>query len=48
MSVEGWEDLILEDDIAGPTRVAIREAFTSASRDDAELDLELLDLKIDR
>ncbi|KAI0957243.1 hypothetical protein AcW1_005700 [Taiwanofungus camphoratus] len=47
MSVEGWEDLILEDDIAGPTRVAIREAFTSASRDDAELDLELLDLKID-
>lgn len=48
MSDQGWEELISERDVAIITRQAIRETFDSASPDDAELDLELLDLKIER
>lgn len=46
MSVEGWEELLLEEDIGEQTRAAVREYFPSAPQEDVELDLELLDLKV--
>ncbi|RPD66182.1 hypothetical protein L227DRAFT_539315 [Lentinus tigrinus ALCF2SS1-6] len=46
MSIEGWEELLLEEDIGEQTRLAVREHFPNAPRDDVELDLELLDLKM--
>lgn len=45
MSAEGWEELELEEDVADLIRPALRARFASASEDDSELDLELLDLK---
>ncbi|TFY65035.1 hypothetical protein EVJ58_g2238 [Rhodofomes roseus] len=47
MSFEGWEELLLEKDVSGITGAAIRQAFPTAPADDAELNLELLDLKMD-
>ncbi|KAH9934994.1 uncharacterized protein B0H18DRAFT_1082732 [Fomitopsis serialis] len=47
MSFEGWEELLLEEDVSGITGTAIRQAFPSAPLDDAELNLELLDMKLD-
>ncbi|EPS98566.1 hypothetical protein FOMPIDRAFT_1061291 [Fomitopsis schrenkii] len=47
MSFEGWEELLLEDDVSDITCAAIRKAFPTAPADDAELNLELLDLKLD-
>ncbi|CAL1704556.1 unnamed protein product [Somion occarium] len=46
MSAEGWEELELDEDIASLVRPAIRAKFDTAPKDDAELDLELLDLKL--
>lgn len=48
MSVEGWEEVILDEEIAELLRVAIREKFESAPADDSELDLELVDIAIER
>lgn len=48
LSVEGWEELLLEEDIAAITCAAIHHEFSSAPRDDFDLDLELLDLKVER
>ncbi|KAH8107113.1 Non-repetitive/WGA-negative nucleoporin C-terminal-domain-containing protein [Cristinia sonorae] len=45
MSAEGWEELELDDDVAELIRPALRARFSTASEDDSELDLELLDLK---
>ncbi|KAI0748169.1 Non-repetitive/WGA-negative nucleoporin C-terminal-domain-containing protein [Daedaleopsis nitida] len=46
MSIEGWEELLLEEDIGEQTRAAVREYFPTAPQEDVELDLELLDLKV--
>ena len=46
MSVEGWEELLLEEDIGEQTRAAVREHFSNAPQEDTELDLELVDLKL--
>ncbi|KAH9900978.1 Non-repetitive/WGA-negative nucleoporin C-terminal-domain-containing protein [Cubamyces lactineus] len=46
MSVEGWEKLLMEEDIGDQTRAAVREHFPNAPGSDVELDLELLDLKL--
>ena len=46
MTVEGWEELLLEEDIGEQTREKLREQFKNAPAEDAELDLELLDLKM--
>ena len=46
MSVEGWEELLLEEEIGEQARNAIRDQFPSAPKEDFELDLELLDLKV--
>ena len=46
MSVEGWEELLLEEEIGEQVRDAVRKQFPTASAEDVELDLELLDLKI--
>lgn len=48
MSAEGWEELELDEDVAELIRPALRARFASASDDDSELDLELLDLKLPR
>lgn len=47
MSFEGWEELVLEDDVSETTCAAIREAFPTAPAEDHNLNLELLDLKLD-
>ncbi|KZT70169.1 hypothetical protein DAEQUDRAFT_709105 [Daedalea quercina L-15889] len=46
MSFEGWEELLLEEEISDITCSAIRKAFPTAPVDDAELNLELLDMKL--
>ncbi|KAI0831351.1 hypothetical protein BC628DRAFT_1311430 [Trametes gibbosa] len=46
MSIEGWETLEIEEDIGERTRTAVREHFPGAPESDVELDLELLDLKL--
>ncbi|KAH9946079.1 uncharacterized protein BXZ73DRAFT_86275 [Epithele typhae] len=46
MSVEGWDELLAEEDISEQLRVAVWEHFQTAPKDEVELDLELLDLKL--
>ncbi|CDO69523.1 hypothetical protein BN946_scf184785.g28 [Trametes cinnabarina] len=46
MSVEGWEKLLWEEDVGDQTRAAVREHFPHAPESDVEMDLELLDLKL--
>ncbi len=46
VSIEGWEKLLTEEDISEQTRTALREHFPNAPESDVELDLELLDLKL--
>ena len=46
MSIEGWEELLLEEDIGEQTRESLWNQFPNAPKEDAELDLELLDLKM--
>ncbi|KAI0362165.1 hypothetical protein OH77DRAFT_1515456 [Trametes cingulata] len=48
MSVEGWEKLLAEEDIGEQTRAAVREHFPTAPQSDVDLDLELLDLKLQK
>ena len=45
MSIESWEELLLEEDLGEQVRNAVWEQFPSAPREEVELDLELLDLK---
>jgi len=48
MRLEGWEEIMLEEDVADTVRTAIRKVFgESVEVDDARMDLELLDLAID-
>ena len=47
MSVEGWEEVVLDEEVAGLLRGSIRDNFDSAPMDDSELDLELVDLAVD-
>ena len=46
MAIEGWEEFLLEEDIGEQTRLAVREHFPHAPQEDVELDLELLDLRM--
>ncbi|EGO21494.1 hypothetical protein SERLADRAFT_451525, partial [Serpula lacrymans var. lacrymans S7.9] len=48
MSIEGWEEILLDEELAGIIRPAIRRAFSSAPADNSTLDLELLDLAVER
>ncbi|KAJ7632668.1 hypothetical protein FB45DRAFT_978375 [Roridomyces roridus] len=48
MKLEGWEEPLLDEEIAGVARSALRSAFgDSVEKDNARLDLELVDLAID-
>ncbi|KAJ7774554.1 hypothetical protein DFH07DRAFT_102982 [Mycena maculata] len=48
MKSEGWEEPLLDEEIAGVARSALRSAFgDSVEQDNAKLDLELVDLAID-
>ncbi|KAJ7452358.1 hypothetical protein B0H11DRAFT_1742097 [Mycena galericulata] len=48
MKSEGWEEPLLDEEIAGVARSALRTAFgDSVEQDNAKLDLELVDLAID-
>jgi nuclear pore complex protein Nup133 len=47
VTVEGWEDILMDDELSDIIRPSIRDAFPSASADDSALDLELLDLAIE-
>lgn len=48
MSVEGWEEVVLEEEVSDLLRGAIRDKFTGAPVDDSELDLELVDIAMER
>ncbi|THU89518.1 hypothetical protein K435DRAFT_969042 [Dendrothele bispora CBS 962.96] len=48
MKLEGWEEIMLDEDVADAVRAAVRRTFgESVEMDDAGMDLELLDLAID-
>jgi hypothetical protein len=48
MKSEGWEQILLDEEVAGVIRVAVREAFgQGVEQDNARMDLELVDLTID-
>ncbi|KIK57777.1 hypothetical protein GYMLUDRAFT_45965 [Collybiopsis luxurians FD-317 M1] len=48
MKLEGWEEALQDHDIAELVRTAIRKTFGDAvEKDDARLDLELVDLAVD-
>ncbi|KAF7338280.1 Methyltransferase type 11 [Mycena venus] len=48
MKSEGWEEPLLDEEIAGVARSALRTAFgDSVEEDNAKLDLELVDIVID-
>ncbi|KAL0946843.1 hypothetical protein HGRIS_013011 [Hohenbuehelia grisea] len=48
MKAEGWEDNILDEDVASVIRTAVRGTFgATVEPDDAKMDLELLDIAID-
>lgn len=48
MKTEGWEDLLLDEDLSVIIGSAIRESFgTSVHEDDKQVDLELVDLAVD-
>ncbi|KAJ7111560.1 hypothetical protein C8R43DRAFT_1091558 [Mycena crocata] len=48
MKTEGWEEPLLDEEIAGVARSALRTAFgESVEQDNAKLDLELVDFAID-
>ncbi|KAJ7172457.1 methyltransferase type 11 [Mycena filopes] len=48
MKLEGWEEPLLDQEIAGVARSALRSAFgDSVERDNSQLDLELVDIAID-
>ncbi|KAF7363465.1 Methyltransferase type 11 [Mycena sanguinolenta] len=48
MKTEGWEEPLLDEEIAEVARSALRTAFgSSVEEDDSQLDLELVDIAID-
>ncbi|KAF9075250.1 hypothetical protein BDP27DRAFT_40146 [Rhodocollybia butyracea] len=48
MKLEGWEEALQDEDVAEMIRIAIRRTFGSAvEKDDAKMDLELVDLAVD-
>lgn len=48
MKSEGWEEPLLDEEIAGVARSALRTAFgASVNQDNSQLDLELVDIAID-
>lgn len=48
MKSEGWEEPLLDEEIAGVARSALRAAFeANVERDNSKLDLELVDIAID-
>ncbi|KAJ7285784.1 hypothetical protein C8J57DRAFT_1431461 [Mycena rebaudengoi] len=48
MKSEGWEEPLLDEEIAGVARTALRDAFgATVEPDNAKLDLELVDIAID-
>ncbi|KAK1236521.1 hypothetical protein PQX77_000214 [Marasmius sp. AFHP31] len=48
MKLEGWEEVLFDEDISDVVRSAVRNAFgDSVEQDDARLDLELVDLAVD-
>ncbi|KAJ7109426.1 hypothetical protein C8R44DRAFT_634983 [Mycena epipterygia] len=48
MKSEGWEEPLLDEEIAGVARSALRTAFgDNVERDNAKLDLELVDIAVD-
>jgi nuclear pore complex protein Nup133 len=48
MSVEGWEEVVLDMEVAGLLRRGIRDVFEGVPGDDSELDLELVDIAVER
>jgi nuclear pore complex protein Nup133 len=48
MASDVWEEVVLDQGLAGIIRPAVRKAFTSASMDNSTLDLELLDLAVEK
>lgn len=49
MKSEGWENILLDEELVGLLRAAVREEFgEKVEQDNARLDLELVDLAIDR
>lgn len=45
MKLEGWEDLLLDEDVVGLIRAAVKRSSPDLNkRDDAALDIELADL----
>ena len=46
MSAEGWEELELDEDVSDHVRPELRKNFDNTPKNDAELDLEFLDLKL--
>lgn len=48
MKAEGWEEVLLDEEVAGIIRFAVRDAFgEGVEQDNARMDLELLDIAID-
>lgn len=48
MKLEGWEEALQDEDVAEMIRIAIRRTFGDAvEKDDAKMDLELVDLAVD-
>ncbi|KAL0570251.1 hypothetical protein V5O48_011713 [Marasmius crinis-equi] len=48
MKLEGWEEILFDEDIADIVRSAVRNTFKeSVEHDDARMDLELVDLAVD-
>lgn len=49
MKLEGWEEASQDEDIADLIRTALRKKFGNVvEKDDAKLDLELVDLAVDK
>lgn len=48
MSTEGWEEILMDVEVADLVRSALRETFAGISEEDSELDLELVDMAVER
>ena len=48
MSSEGWEEITLEEDLMGIIRPALQESISPPSTPNAYIDIELLDLVVER
>lgn len=49
MSSEGWEELQVDEELAPAIRTSLKEELASAAAvDDSAMDLELLDLALER